>query len=177
MLITTWQHLRQTHDAKKKNAFKTNKKDNPCWGYKQSGEGIGAEIHQLQLWQKVETEDLQAKGGPVGEKWTWLPVDEEGLTHKEGRESHKLQMKSEDLKSLMRRKNLTNLVMKENITTSMRRENPNNNKVVIYTNLERSELWTVHKQDNTPLSNDTPQQYWRNHQTSTWKKSWELLQW
>ena len=26
MLITTWQHLRQTHDAKKKNAFKTNKK-------------------------------------------------------------------------------------------------------------------------------------------------------
>ena len=85
--------------------------------------------------------------------------DEEGPTHKEGRESHKLQMKSEDLKILMRRKNLTNLVMKENITTSMRRENPNNNKVVIYTNLERSELWTVHKQDNTPLSNDTPQQY------------------
>ena len=83
-------------------------------------------------------------------------MDEEGLTHKEGRESHKLQMKSEDLKSLMRRKNLTNLVMRENITTSMRRENPNNNKVVIYTNLERSELWTVHKQDNTPLSNDTP---------------------
>ena len=32
MLITTWQHLRQTHDAKKKNACKTNKKDNPCWG-------------------------------------------------------------------------------------------------------------------------------------------------
>ena len=58
-------------------------------------------------------------------------MDEEGLTHKEGRESHKLQMKSEDLRSLMRRKNLTNLVMKENITTSMRRENPNNNKVVI----------------------------------------------
>ena len=68
-------------------------------------------------------------------------------------------MKSEDLKILMRRKNLTNLVMKENITTSMRRENPNNNKVVIYTNLERSELRTVHKQDNTLLSNDTPQQY------------------
>ena len=49
MLIKTWQHLRQTHDAKKKNAFKTNKKDNPCWGYKQSGEGIRAKIHQLQL--------------------------------------------------------------------------------------------------------------------------------
>ena len=56
-------------------------------------------------------------------------MDEEGLTHKEGRESHKLQVKSEDLRSLMRRKNLTNLVMRENITTSMRRENPNNNKV------------------------------------------------
>ena len=86
-------------------------------------------------------------------------------------------MRSEDLKSLMRRKNLTNLVMRENITTSMRRENPNNNKVVIYTNLERSELWTVHKQDNTPLSNDTPQQYWRNHQTSTWKKKLRTVGW
>ena len=51
-LLEKVQHLRQTHDAKKKNAFKTNKKDNPCWGYKQSGEGIGAEIHQLQLFQK-----------------------------------------------------------------------------------------------------------------------------
>ena len=81
-------------------------------------------------------------------------MDEEGLTHKEGRESHKLQMKSEDLKILMRRKNLTNLVMKENITTSMRRENPNNNKVD--DNLKRSELWTVHKQDNTPLFKDIP---------------------
>ena len=81
MLITTCQHLKTTHDAKKKKACKTNKKDNPCWGYKQSGEGIGAEIHQLQLFQKVEKEDLQTKGGPVGEKWTWLPVDEEGPTH------------------------------------------------------------------------------------------------
>ena len=81
-------------------------------------------------------------------------MDEEGPTHKEGRESHKLQMKSEDLKILMRRKNLTNLVMKENITTSMRRENPNNNKVD--DNLKRSELWTVHKQDNTPLFKDIP---------------------
>ena len=50
---------------------------------------------------------------------------------KEERESHNLQMRSEDLKSLMRRKNLTNLVMRENITTFMRREDPNNNKVVI----------------------------------------------
>ena len=88
-------------------------------------------------------------------------MDEEGPTHnsKEEREAHNLQMRNEDLKSLMRRKNLTNLVMRKNITTSMRRENPNNNKVVIYTNLERSELGTVHKQDNTLLSNDTPQQY------------------
>ena len=56
--------------------------DNPCWGNKQSGEGIGAEsvrttltttltswdkISKNENFVKVEKEDLQAKEGPDGE--------------------------------------------------------------------------------------------------------------
>ena len=75
MLITTWQHLRQTHDAKKKNACKTNKKDNPCWGKGAKWGGYWSKrlikncmckFLRPANWSK----DLQPKGGNDWGKWT-----------------------------------------------------------------------------------------------------------